>query len=38
MRTPEPAAQRFDMAVIDDFVTRCGRNFRDHKAVLAELT
>jgi 2-polyprenyl-6-methoxyphenol hydroxylase-like FAD-dependent oxidoreductase len=38
MRTPEPAAQRFDMAVIDNFVTRCGRNFRDHKAVLADLS
>jgi tryptophan 6-halogenase len=37
IRPPEPAAQRFDMAAIDDFVTRCGRNFRDHKAVLAEL-
>jgi len=37
IRPAEPAAQRFDMAVIDDFVTRCGRNFRDHKQVLAEL-
>jgi len=34
---PDPAARRFDMAVIDDFVERCGRNFRDHKAMLAEL-
>jgi hypothetical protein len=38
MRAPDPAAARFDMAVIDDFVSRCGRNFRDHKAVLAELS
>jgi hypothetical protein len=38
MRVPEPAAQRFEMAEIDDFVTRCGCIFRDHKAVLAELS
>lgn len=37
IRPPEPAALRFDMKVIDDFVTRCGRNFRDHRVVLAEL-
>jgi tryptophan 6-halogenase len=37
MRPADPAAERFDMARIDDFVTRCGRNFRDHKQVLAEL-
>jgi len=37
IRPAEPAARRFDMAVIDDFVTRCGRNFRDHKQVLAEM-
>jgi len=37
IRPPEPAAQRFDMAVIDDFVTRCARNFRDHKQLLAEV-
>ncbi len=38
LHSPEPAARRFDMAVIDDFVTRCGRNFRDHKEMLAQLS
>lgn len=37
LRPPEPAALRHDMARIDDFVRRCGLNFRDHKAVLAAL-
>jgi len=38
IRPPAASAERFDMAVIDDFVTRCARNFRDHKQALAELS
>jgi Tryptophan halogenase len=33
---PPQDLQRFDLAVIDDFIARCGMNFRDHKKLLAE--
>jgi len=37
IHAPEPAAQRHDMAAIDELLRRASLNFRDHKAVLAEL-
>ncbi len=33
---PPQGLQRFDLAIIDDFIARCGMNFRDHKKLLAE--
>jgi flavin-dependent dehydrogenase len=36
-RLRPPAAPGADMAAIDDFTRRCALNFRDHRAVLAEL-
>lgn len=35
LRAPTPEEQRFDMAVIDDFVSRCALNFPDHRAAIA---
>lgn len=35
LRAPAPEEQRFDMAVIDDFVARCALNFPDHRALLS---
>lgn len=37
IHAPEPAALRHDMAAIDELLRRAALNFRDHKAVLAEL-
>ncbi|MDH7973487.1 tryptophan 7-halogenase [Sphingomonas sp. AR_OL41] len=37
LHAPEPAALRHDMAAIDELLRRAALNFRDHKAVLAEL-
>ena len=37
IRAPEPAALRHDMVAIDELLRRAALNFRDHKAVLAEL-
>lgn len=34
LKPPQADLQRFDLAVIDDFVERCALNFRDHRAVL----
>ncbi len=34
LRPPEPRLQRFDLARIDDFLTRCALNFRPHAAQL----
>jgi 2-polyprenyl-6-methoxyphenol hydroxylase-like FAD-dependent oxidoreductase len=38
LHAPEPAALRHDMGAIDELLRRAALNFRDHKAVLAELT
>ncbi len=37
LKAPPSGLQRFDLVVIDDFVSRCALNFRDHKEVLGEL-
>jgi 2-polyprenyl-6-methoxyphenol hydroxylase-like FAD-dependent oxidoreductase len=37
IRPAEPAALRHDMTAIDELLRRAALNFRDHKAVLAEL-
>ena len=34
---PIAKAQRYDLARIDDFLSRCALNFRGHEEVLAEL-
>ncbi len=34
---PPADLHRFDFDIIDDFVSRCALNFRDHKAVLNEM-
>ena len=31
---PQSDLQRFDLAVIDDFIERCSMNFQDHRTVL----
>lgn len=38
LRPPAPAEQRFDMAIIDDFVERCALNFRPHRERLTEVS
>lgn len=37
LKPPGDDLKRFDLTTIDDFVSRCGLNFRDHKDVLGEL-
>ena len=35
LRTPPEDFHQFDLAVIDDFIERCARNFADHREVLS---
>ncbi len=37
LRPPPNDLKRFDLRTIDDFVSRCALNYRDHKEVLSEL-